>query len=166
MKKLTKVDKIVIFSSLACGIVTLIPTLIFNWPFAIVLGAMLLSTFIAQWYIKLTFSDYKIKVSFQSGVKGPQIIFSLIGDESSLVWITIKNINGPIYLDRIEEVLLKQNLTFFDGYLIDNNHMIQANKFLQGYQLLVQYKERITNLVNIYPINDNSKKRKSFLFWR
>lgn len=166
MKKLTKTDKIIIFSSTGCGAIALIPTLIFNWSFAIVLGVMLISTLAAQWYVKWTFSDYKIKVSFKSGAKGSQIIFSLIGDESTLVWLSIKNINNPIYLDRIEEILSKQNITFFNGYLIYNNHIIQSEKFLQGYQLLVQYKEMITNLINIYPIDDNGKKRKSILFWR
>lgn len=166
MSKISKVDKIVIFSSIACGVIASIPTYVYHWSFAWVLGVMLISTLIAQWYVKITLNYYRIKVSFQSGVRGPQIIFTLIGGENTLVWLSVTNLNNPLYLDRIEELLASQNITFIDGYLSFDNQIVYANKFIKGYQLLIEYKSIISNLLNIYQANTSNKKRRSLIFWK
>ena len=169
--KFTKNNKIVIGSSICAGLITLIPTLYFNLPFIYLLGSMLLTTIIANWYVKLTCDLYYLQCRFD---ENQRLIISIVGKtdlELNVIHFTVKSSCGYFDYSRLEEKLLTKGITFNGFNLICiNGQLLTENRYIAIHRQMLFYRDLIAEYINLCLIAPTHSleipKRKSILFWR
>lgn len=169
--KFTKNNKIVIGSSVVAGLVTLIPTLYFSLPFIYLLGAMLLTTIIANWYIKLTCDLYYLQCRFDENQRLIVSIVGATGSDLNVIHFTVKSSGGFFDYNRLEQKLLKKDITLNDFKLICiDGQLLTESKYIAIYRQMLFYRDLISECINLCLISPTQSiqepKRKSILFWR
>lgn len=168
--KIQKKHKIVIGSSVVAGLVTLIPTLYLHLPLIYLLGAMLTTTIIANWYLKLTCESYYLQYRLENN----RLILSIIGlrdSDLTIVRLCVKSFDCFIDCVRLEQNLLKKNITLDDYNMICiNGELLSERKYVAIHRQMLFYLDLIAESIEYCLISPTQSiqepKRKSILFWR
>lgn len=169
--KIPKKNIIVIGSSITTGLICLIPTLYYHLSLIYLLGAMLLTTLIANWYIKLSCESYYLQCRFDLSQR---LIISIVGktdSDLSIAGFKVKSFGCFIDISRLQQKLLEKGITLNEFNLICiDGQLLTESKYIAIYRQMLFYRDLIAEYINfclIAPTQSiETPKRKSILFWR